>query len=418
MKKIIALLLAACMLLGMVACSKKEETAPKDEVQETAAELGNKEQEQAEASGLSLHKIGVATYDINDAQIRMFKNYLDGYIKECFPDVTFLYSESISSGEGMMNFLQICADNDVEGIMLFYTNDLKEELDFCAEHGMYVVRGSGNVADEVFQEVADNPYFLGEIGPGAELEIQAAEDMVSAMSASGDEKNFVVLSGGAIMGNEMHRLRTVAFLNKLEEIYGMSLEKTPEELALVSETTVIEFGNQKIAICPGYMEIPQYQEAAEAVIAGGEYSDVLATIPVTPLMDALNSVEITCGSTDCFSEDNYFGFKKGKISYIAGKYESEIGPAFAALYNAVTGHAEDFRDNGRAFRLQQGFWTAADSEEYDVRYALASGAVINAYNYDDLYSVVKELNPDATFAAFKTLVDSWTYEDCLARRSE
>lgn len=72
---------------------------------------------------------------------------------------------------------------------------------------------------------------------------------------------------------------------------------------------------------------------------------------------------------DCFSEDNYYGFKNGTIAYVAGKYQSEIGPGFAALYNAITGYGEDYREDGRAFRLEQGFWTAKSSQEYESMYS-------------------------------------------------
>lgn len=157
-------------------------------------------------------------------------------------------------------------------------------------------------------------------------------------------------------------------------------------------------------------------DAAE-VISTGEYTTVLSVVPATPVMDALDSVQAECGVVDCFSEDNYYGFQKGKISYVAGKYQSEIGPGFAALYNAITGSAEAFRVDGKAFHLEQGFWSAASEAEYDSKYALASGIAINAYNYKDLYSVIKSITPEADFEAFKALTESWRYEDCLARRS-
>ena len=96
MKKYIAFALMAVLLLSMFyGCAPK-----------TTEAIANQDQIQVELSGLTLHKIGVATYDIKDAQIRMFKNYLDNYIKECFSDVTFVYSNSISGGEDLMDFLE------------------------------------------------------------------------------------------------------------------------------------------------------------------------------------------------------------------------------------------------------------------------------------------------------------------------
>lgn len=405
MKKRIALLLIAVMLLSILpGCSF------------TTEDVANRDQQEAEASGLTIHKIGVATYNIKDAQVMMFKDYLDNYIKECFVDVTFLYSDSISSGDDMMNFLQACADNGVEGVMLFYTSDLKKEVEFCASKGMYCIRASGNASDADFQAVADNPYFLGEIGPGSQTEYNEAVKMTEALAAEGNA--YVILSGGAFMGNEMHRLRTVGMLDTLQKIAGANFKQSSETLAVVNQPTVAETDGLKVIICPGYVELEQFGAPVSEAIVSGEYNTVLSTIPVTPLMDALKASSVKCGVIDCFSEDNFFGFKKDKIGYVAGKYQSEIGPAFAALFNAITGNAEAYRDNGKAFRLHQGFWTAANSAEYDSMYALASGAAINAYNYNDLYSVIKSLTPEADFHTFKALTEAYSYEDCLARRAQ
>lgn len=98
-------------------------------------------------------------------------------------------------------------------------------------------------------------------------------------------------------------------------------------------------------------------------------------------------------------------------------YESEIGPGFAALYNAITGNAELYRVDGKAFKLEQGFWIAKSASEYDSMYGLARGVSVNAYNYEDLRTVIKVMNPEADFTTFRTLVESYGYDDCLERRS-
>lgn len=402
MKKYLAFLLVFVLLLA--ACGAK-----------TTEDIANQDEAAAEASGLTIHKIGVATYNIKDAQVQMFKEYLDSYIKECFTDVTFLYSDSIGSEEDMMAFLQGCADNGVEGVMFFYTSDLKKEVEFCADHNMFVIRPSGNASEAEFKSVVSNPYFLGEIGPGAQAEYDAAAAMTEAMV--NEDGTYVILSGGAFMGNEMHRLRTVGMLDTLQKLAGSNFHLSSEVLAMVNEPTVAETDGLKVIICPGYMELPQFMAPASEAIISGDYAAVLSTIPVTPLMDALNASNVKCGVIDCFSEDNYFGFQKGKVGYVAGKYQSEIGPAFAALYNAITGNSHLYREDGQAFRLVQGYWTASSPEAYERMYALARGAAVNAYNYEDLYSVIKTMNPDADFASFKNLTENYSYEECLARRA-
>lgn len=365
----------------------------------------------------TVHKIGVPVYNTADAEVRMFRDYLENYIGGCFEDVSFLYSGSITSEEELMEFLSVCADEGVEGILSFISYDLKAELGFCSKNHMYFIRAAGTTSGEQLALIDKDPWYLGEIGPGAALESQAGEEMTRALAHKGDGQRYLILSGGGYMGNEMHRLRTVAMLETLEEIYGVSFDQSPEDLALLDETANLTAGELQITVCPGYVSREPYTGIASDVIVNGDYDVILSCMAVTPLMDALKAVDIRCGVVDCFSEDNYFGFQKGKIAYVAGKYQSEVGPAFAALYNAITGGSDLYReDGGKAFRLEQGFWSAADEASYNKMYGLSSGISINAYDYEDLYSAVRALNPDASFDQFKALVGAYRYEECLARR--
>lgn len=377
-------------------------------------DIATQNKREADASGLDSHTIGVATYNIRDAQVMMFKEYLDHYIGDCFPDVTFLYSESISGSEELMDFLELCAENGAEGVMVFGSYDLQKEVAFCAEHDMYMIRPSATSSDADFEAVASNTYYIGEIGPGSELEYEAGADMMRTMAEDG--KTYLILSGGAAEDNEMHRLRTLGMLETLQEIYGAELEQTAEELAVTEETVTVEAGGLKVTVFPGYLEREENAAAAAKMIEDGDYTTVLSSVPVSPLMETLDTVKVECGTIDCFSEDNSYGFQDGTISYVAGKYQSEIGPGFAALYNAITGNADAFRENGRAFRLKQGFWTAKSSEEYEKMYSLARSISVNAYNYEDLYSVIKSMTPEADFDSLKTLAESFSYEACMERR--
>ena len=377
-------------------------------------DVSTQDQQEAKDSGLESHKIGVATYNIKDAQIMMFKEYLDGYIKECFPDVSFLYSDSLSGSEDLMDFLSFCAESGVEGVMLFGSYDLQKEAAFCAENEMYMIRPSATSSDEDFEAVASNPYYVGEIGPGTEMEYKAGADMAETLAKEGE--TYLIFSSGASEENEMHRLRTLGILDTLQKIYGVEFEQSPEELAVVDEPTNVEAGDLKFTIFPGYLESEENSAAAAGLAASGEYTTILSTVPVSPIKDTLDTLDIHCGAIDCFSEDNYYGFRNGTISYVAGKYQSEIGPGFAALYNAVTGNGEAFREDGKAFRLEQGFWIAESSEEYSEMYSLARSVSVNAYNYEDLYGVIRSMTPDADFEDLRALAESYSYEDCMERR--
>ena len=87
------------------------------------------------------------------------------------------------------------------------------------------------------------------------------------------------------------------------------------------------------------------------------------------------------------------------------------------MYNAVTGHAADFRDGGKAFRIVQNFWASDSTDDFNEKYEFASNILSPAYNYEDLQAVCKEFNPDATLEDLVKLTEASSYEDARKRRS-
>ena len=367
-------------------------------------------------SGITVHKIGVAVYNIDDAEVMSFRNYLENYIDSCFEDVEFYYSSSISSEEDEMKFISDAIELGVEGIMSFITYDLAREVETCAEKGVYYMLASGTVSDAEFEKAADNEYFLGVVGPGTEIEYQAGEDLASFFAADSDG-TYLILSGGAAVGNEMHRVRTLAMLDVLAQKHGLT-DIDAKMIAQSENETIIEKNGVKICVLPGYISQEEYRDRAAAAVESGEYSAVLSVMAVSGIKDELERAGVSVGVIDSFTDDNLQLFKDGVLSYVTGKYCSEIGPSFAAMYNALTGYAGQFRDNGRAFKITQGFWNAVSYEQYCDMSALASGTYVNAYNYEDLYSVCKAHDAGASLEKLVELAQAYTYEDAQMRRAD
>ena len=127
--------------------------------------------------------------------------------------MTFLYSESISDSNELMDFLETCAENQVEGVMVFGSYDLQKEVEFCADHGMYMIRPSATSSDADFEAVASNPYYIGEIGPEQSWSMKPERH---DQGVGGGGKTYLIFSSGAAQGNEMHRLRTLGILDTLQ----------------------------------------------------------------------------------------------------------------------------------------------------------------------------------------------------------
>ena len=388
LKKITAFLLTLTMVLAMTSCAKKTEEA-------------------------HIHKIGVLVYDLKDEQVQAFREYLEGYIGENFSDVDFLYSAEVTADTEEMEFLNNAIAAGVEGIIAFNSFDIEKEVSLCASHGVYYLRPSSTTDPEDFAKVEDNPYFLGYFGPGNEMEYQAGYDMGAYFAKEQISDSYFLLSGGAGT-NVMHEQRAEGMLDALQEAYGVQFDQSSMELASASEPVSVEAGTLKVTVFPGYIGVPDVGEKAVAAFEKEPAGVVMSTIPVQAIAGSLGDASL--GTVDCYTETNGELFKNGHLKYLCGKYESIIGPAFAAMYNAVTGYSEDFREDGKAFAIQQGFWTSTDYQDFQEKYELSSGITLNAYSYEDLLEVCKAHNPNATLDDLKGLAGAWDFDSAVQRR--
>ena len=391
MKKILAITLAILLILGLAGCRNS-----------------SSEQE--------IHKIGVIVYNLGDEEVIDFREYLQGYIANNFEMVRFIYSGSIRSAEQEMAFIQTAIDEGVEGFMSFLTYDLKAEVELCGENGVYYMLASGTVSDEDFNAVADNPWFLGMFGPGIELEYQAGLYMAKYFAKEAGAKSYFILSGGASMGNEMHYQRTLGMLNGLSTLSGVTFGKPAEELAATSTTAVVQAGPYTVTIVPGYMSNDESRAKAINVYSSGKFDAVLASLNPGDFAAVIRGSEL--GMVDSYNTRNLQRFTNGSLRYLVGKYASSVGPAFALMFNALTGYAEDFRDNGRAIKVAQSFWTSDNLDDYSDKYSLASSTSMTAYSFSDLSAVCKAFNKNASLGDLVALAQANSYEDVLVRRAD
>lgn len=386
----------------------------------------------AEETGNTVHKIGVVVYDTQNSEVQMFRQYYKEYIESCFP-VEFVYSSNVFDWNDEKEYLDFAVENDVEGIISFNATNLPETMKICEENEMYYMLGSGSIAPAVFDEVKENEWFLGTFGPDEEMEYHGGADMAENFAAKDEEKSaqYVILTGGAALGNYMHEVRARGMLEALQEVYGYQYEKSIEDMVFAEEPMLINTGKGTVlGIFPGYLnqgEQEEIQSHFAAFLEQMDVSAVMSVIPVDPVVGCMKEKEkqqksnILVGIVDCFSLQNYtlFEQKDGAgshtLDYVAGKYGSIIGPAFAAMFNAVNGDVDMLRTKNGAFQLVQGFWVADGREAYKQLFGLTQGSVANAYSNEDLMPVIRAYNPDADFEDLKELTEAWDVDAVCER---
>jgi len=401
-KKAMSLFLTLALCLCLTACtgSQKDSLTP----------------DKPQPTDTTMHKLGVIVYNTGDEEVLGFREYLIGYIQSNFEMVEFLYSDSIQTEEQELEFIRQACSQGVEGFMSFLTLDLQAEVALCEENQAYYLLASGTVSDEDFDAVADNPWFLGMFGPGQPFEFQAGADMARYFLREETGNRYFILSGGAAAGNEMHYQRTLGILDTLSAAYGASFPQSRTELAGTAEPITLETEKLTVTICPGYVSRDSYFSIAKETYTAGEYDAVLSVLPPADMVSVIGQTPL--GVVDSYNTRNLQLSTEGVLKFIVGKYSSMIGPSFALMLNAVTGHASEFRDRGRAIQVTQGFWSSDSPEDYLEKYGLSASAAMNAYNFDDLSRVICIYNPDANLSELVALAEACSYWAVQARRSD
>lgn len=383
--------------------------------------------EEAQSDGSEELKIGVVVYNPDSSEMEMFMNYYQDYLKEGF-SVKFFFSGKVSSAEEENAFIEDAKAAGAQGIISFSGSDVQSTMKVCEENELYYIMGSGNITDEEFDAVKDNPWFVGIIGPNPDSVYQTGRDMAEFFLEKGG-KSFIIMTGAACSGYRNHVLRTQGMLDVLEEKAGLVLEKPSEELAVVKENTSLtsDDGSVSVILCPEATEGGNGLENLANAFAEGPCDVLMSAFHAATYLDKIGAQEeaqgsnIMVGAVDSFTEDNFEAFMEKDsfgnppIDYVKGKFASMAGPSFAMLYNAITGHPEANSANGTAVRLYQDLWTATSREEYIELYGYTTGIYENAYSCEDLMQVIKVFHADTTPEDMKKLTESCTVEDVKAR---
>ena len=374
------------------------------------------------------YTIGVVVYDPDSAEMDMFMDYYRDYIQQGFP-VKFYFSNAVTNGDEEIAFIDEMKELGASGIISFLGNDLERVVAECEKNEMYYVLGSNMPREEAFDAVKDNPWFLGSVGPQMEDVYESGCEMARAFLTKG-AKSFVIMTGGAAGGkNRLHETRVTGMLDVLKEEAGLVVDTDTQTAAGVEENTVYASadGSVQATLCPGYTENGDGLANLDEAFAAGSYDALMSAFHVSTYMDRITKKEqeqnsnLLVGAIDSFTEANFRIFQEkdpfgnAPIDYVQGKYGSMAGPAFAMMFNAISGYPETNTEDKAAVQLYLDFWTAQSWDEYYELYGYTTGIYENACSCEDLMQVIRVYNEDASPEALKGLTKACTVEAVKAR---
>lgn len=360
-------------------------------------------------------KLGVLIYDSTDSEVVAFKNYYEQYIAGKF-NAKFIYSETINTAEQEKAAIENFIAQGVKGIISMSDQDRLASIKLCEEAGVYYAIAAGTLSDEQYEQVKDNKYYVGSIGPSLANEEEVGYTMAKHYIDAG-HKNFLIYAGGYPYVN-MHLKRTDGMIRAFEEA-GATYQ--PGDNGAIG---VFSGGGYTIDTISGFPDDSGafFGTAAQKVGADGLEVVLTSALGVEFFGTAISQVnpEIKLATVASFTDayKQAFNAEPAQMDYLAGKFASSIGPIFAAVYNAINGDIESVRDNGQAFRLDQGYWTAIGKEQFNQMIDLSNNVEAPAYTVEDLNNVIQAKNEQTDFANFKKLVETYKYEDIVEMHSK
>ncbi|SBW02166.1 S-layer protein [uncultured Eubacteriales bacterium] len=218
--------------------------------------------------------IGIAEAQAND-EVTTRRAYLENFIAPTY-NVKFIFSETLKDDAATKAFIENCVDSGADAIIDFKSMS-GQMARLCEENGLvYTMNGDYANAPELLE--GDYPMFAGAVGANnVQVGSLFGSWLEEKASADGSE-GFLVSTSLASSGNAQHVETAKAILTGLQEKYGLTYEKTIDELVASSETTNV--ANDKgltITLYPGSPNKETWLPGVSSLLQSGKYGMFLSS---------------------------------------------------------------------------------------------------------------------------------------------
>ncbi len=408
-KKIVSILL--CAALGsalLVGCGSSSSSSTSTSTTTSAdAEAASDDADSATTIALDgswpeeTVKIGVEVYDTTDLTVIAYMEYFS-YLEEYY-NVEFMFSESISSAEDELAFVDSCASAGCVGYIGGYCVSMEECVNTVLAYGMYYW-GCERSLDEIF---ADNELYLGGFETAvdnADLEGQNGDYMVgyelAYILAEQGAEHILYCSGGASWGIQMFVDRQVGFIAGIEAAqadgYNVQFDASEDILEGWPGTDDYTAGQSK-ALSLDY----------DAIAVSSSGIDVW----IQPIAEAGKSDTVKIAGVGGVTDSLLEVAQTGELALLIYECEEIVfGNAVVMMLNAATGNEDIARlssDEVEAITVSR--WYITTAEEYTAIYEKhdAGEYFISAEDMAQLFPVYNE---DASYEGLFDFYASFTLD--------
>ena len=375
MKKLLAIVLAAVMVLSLAACGNTSGGASdttQAASQTNAAESQAAETAAAETEGnaeveLKSYKIGVLSHTNSGGCWERILDAADHVAKNLNCEVT---SAVGSSPDQILSEVENFIASGCDGVIVMNEGGVTSRLiDLCEESGVYIVFSdcgfSVNTDDADYDTYKTNEFYCGNVAHDEYADSYAcAEDMIAKGA-----KHFV--------------------------IYGLppGISNNFDKRAIGAEDAVDKAGLD-------YVEVRSYSlaQVSPTVMSQNPDTDAIFSFVTTP--DSFNVDEFVANYAGKVQVSAYMcgdvteEFEKGFLTHVSCGSEARIEMAFALLYNAMTGHRIADADKVAPIIEYPHMWIT-DADDYKVFISNVTGGKY-AYSFDEVKEWLSIYGNDVT----------------------
>ncbi len=354
-------------------------------------------------------RIGVIRKDDASAEAAAWESYLHTMGQKLGFTADFA---TVDSPEAEMSAIQLMSDAGCKAVLLFSGYDPIAAVQTASDRKVYTVFPVSHPTDKQYEQVKDNPYYLGSVAPTADTEFQSGYDMARFFVEEKGQRTFTLFGGDNISGSNMHVRRLSGMITYFCREAGTSYDgvKTREEIEDSMSMTGFDPARFSSAVyrITGYVDGTTFDDVFTAELtrslrAGGicilsvEAGDTVSHIAHS-ITSADRIASLMSGGVGAISADYAACFDLG-YTYNCGLYPSSVAPGLILTLAALDGHRiKD--ENGHAPCMDLRYWVATsrsslecmlDSDSPESGYCYGAG-VIRHYQdagYEDLVSLCR-----------------------------
>lgn len=413
MKRIVTLLLALAMLLSMTACGGTAASGNAPEVSSSSVQEdpavtntpGTAETEPdpageqpAEAAPVDLSNVKIGMIGIMDAG-PTFESWKTTYEQiSAVTGITFEYALGNSFDDGAnLTTVQNLIASGCNGIIVMMDSGLQAIAQECQAAGVYFA-GFGSDFRNFFDQIKDNPYFLGTVkdGPmtGAELGKKAAE-----LAIQDGKKNIGVITFPQIYF-PVHAEAVEGFM---EEIDAFNASAAEGDKITVYDAVELPFE----PLDPTYF---QQNPDVDAIFGPATANFIY------PTMVSANRTDVTLYADGYDNSESVIQAFNDGVIRLQCIYNSEVlAYPIAMIANAVSGQPYvDAPAEPEVVPVQLDFITTAEEQAAFESKTVFNGNSSVLLTEDTIRKLFTAANPDATYEELVSTVQSWNMEYILA----